>query len=135
MDPATLAIYITAGLAIIVAVIGYLLSKKDSSNEKAIDDLKMAQKALYLASEAKEVRDRVDADVQKLFDLHAADAQRLNELELSVARNQYSKSEIDNLFGMMRTALNDGFREMKDAIQEIRVDISHLKNGNVNSGK
>lgn len=90
-----LPIILTSLFGVIFTIIGYLLSKKDTQQEEFIKDL-------YIK--------------------HEADAAKLALLELLVASDHYRKGEIDNLFSMMRTTLNEGFERVEKAIHEIRMN-------------
>ncbi len=75
------AIIEVAGGALI-AVMGYLLSKKDATQEAKIDDL---------------------------YTKHEADAAKLQSLEVKIAENHYPKSEINQIVDSLKKYLDDRF--------------------------
>lgn len=76
-----------------IAVIGYLLAQKDASQGKLIDDL---------------------------YEKHNADADRLQKLEVDVAKNSYSKLEINAMFADMKLFIVGQFDRLEENIKEVR---------------
>lgn len=80
------------GVGIIVSVIGYLLAAKDNAQEKQIT---------------------------ALWEVHNADASRLANLELHVAKEHYIKPELDAKFAHLEIAFRDGFHELGNKFDKL----------------
>lgn len=76
-------------LGIVVAVVGYLLAQRDARQADQIKDL---------------------------YDKHTKDADRLNDLELEIARNHYPKAEVTALFTEFKSYLNERFDRIEQAV-------------------
>jgi hypothetical protein len=66
----------------LVAVLGYLLKRKDEEQSHLIEEL---------------------------FSLHRADADRLHAMELKIASDHYVKAEMDSKFDKLESAMKSGF--------------------------
>lgn len=86
--------------AVAVGVIGYLLAQKDASQSKLIE----AQSKL----------------IEDLYTKHTDDAERLQKLEVDVARNSYSKDEINAMFRDMKQFISEQFTKLEASINDIR---------------
>ena len=97
------ASYLVFGLGIIFGVIGWLLTNKDKKQGEEIAELKRQHKD----------------DVDTLYKLHHADAAKLQEFELEIARNHYPKPELDQRFSQLDATIKDGFRGLGMDIKEM----------------
>jgi hypothetical protein len=90
---------------LIVPAIGYLLNKKDSAQEKEIDELKKTSALL--------------------FKKHDDDVAALTSLQLQIAKEHYLKHELDARFASLENAFRDGMQELGrkfDKLTDILVD-------------
>jgi L-cysteine desulfidase len=78
-------------LGIFIAVIGYLLSKKDAHQENMID---------------------------ALFKKHDEDASRLQTLEIKIAETHYQKPEVDRLFDKFKGYLDEKFTSIESILKD-----------------
>jgi hypothetical protein len=67
---------------VVIAIMGYLFSKKDAAQESQLEDL-------YIK--------------------HEADAAKLQSLEIKIAENHYPKSEINQIVDSLKKYLDDRF--------------------------
>ena len=102
MDTSSITLIAIFCLTVIFGVIGYLLSRKDSAQEKSIEDL---------------------------YEKHQKDADKLAALELLVASDHYRKPEVDSLFKMLRDELKSGFDRVETAIHEIKYNGKKFNGG------
>ena len=79
----------------LMAVLWWLLRHKDAQQQREISDMK----------------EQHSKDVQMLLEKHSEDVERLRDLELTIAKTHYVKTELDHKFdkleGSIRTGLND----------------------------
>ncbi len=54
-------------------------------------------------------------DINKLFDLHKQDSERLQAVELDIAKNYHSKHEIQQLLDGLKAYLNERFDHLERA--------------------
>lgn len=78
---------IASFVAAIVAVIGYLLAKKDAVQEKQINDL---------------------------YEKHEVDSAQLHNLSVKLAENYHAKTDIKDLLDTMKAFLNDRFNRLEE---------------------
>lgn len=98
------AIIAIAG-ALIVPALGYLLNKKDASQEKEIAELK--------------------GTTALLFKKHDDDVAALQSLQLQIAKEHYLKHELDQRFMSLENAFKEGMHELGrkfDKLTDILVD-------------
>lgn len=72
---------VMAAVGVVVAVIGYLLARKDAHQEKQIE---------------------------ALWEKHDQDAARLQDVELDIAKRHYVKDELDARFGQLDSSIRTG---------------------------
>lgn len=99
------AAWVAVGLfvvSVVVGLISWLLANKDAAQEKA------------LAAQAAQIKD--------LYDKHEADASRLVDLELQLAKNHYPKSEVIELLNNFKSYLNERFNQLEVTMTSIRKD-------------
>ena len=77
---------------LIISIIGYLLSKKDSAQEKQIEDL---------------------------YDKHETDAAKLQSLEVKIAENHYQKNELDVKFDKLETIFRNGIDKLVERFDHL----------------
>jgi hypothetical protein len=114
------------GIEVAIIVIGgwilYLLKNKDSSQQKEINSFKEATN--HDISESKKNVDQSFADLKNqitdLYNKHGNDADRLHALELDVARNFFTKEEINKEFAAQRKYLDDRFDRLEKLFFESR---------------
>jgi len=82
LEPSELFIIFIGAL---VAVVGYLLKRKDEEQERNITDL---------------------------YEKHHTDAERLHTVELRLATDHYVKSELDSKFDKMEEVMTHGFESL-----------------------
>ncbi len=90
---AIIAIFLTTVGGLVTAVVMYLLAQKDARQAEQIKDL---------------------------YDKHNNDAERLQKLELDVAKNNYSKDEINSMFTDMKKYLDGRFERLERFFDEAR---------------
>lgn len=78
-------------VGIVVAVIGYLLARKDAAQESLISEL---------------------------FRKHEEDAFRLQALELRIASSHYQKPEVDRLMDKFKDFLDEKFMSLESMLKE-----------------
>ena len=104
MEPSTILSILGA---LIVPVIGYLLNKKDTAQEKEIEDLKKTSRFLF----------------KKLDDGVAA----LQALQLQIAKEHYLKHELDARFQSLETTFKDGMQSLGSKFDHLAgILISHV---------
>lgn len=72
-------------VGMVLALVGYLLKRKDEEQEKLIEDL---------------------------YNKHNTDAERLHQVELKLAADHYVKSELDTKFDKLELVISTGFRDL-----------------------
>ncbi len=77
--------------SIVATAIGYLLARKDALQEKQIEDL---------------------------YNKHGLDAERLQQLEIRVAADHYTKSEIMGMLDSLKKYLDDRFDRIERYIEK-----------------
>jgi hypothetical protein len=91
------------GVPVIVTVIGSLLAKKDSAQEREINDLRGAH----------------EKQITELWNMHNIDAQALQDLRIQIASNHYVKQELDVRFDKLEAAFTAGFRDLGDRFDRL----------------
>ena len=86
-------IIFAAVITLVISIIGYQLSKKDSQQEK---------------------------EIQHLYAIQDADCIRLRDLELKVAQEYHNKNEIHDILNDLKTYLKERFDKIEGAIYEKR---------------
>ena len=74
-------------------VVGYLLIKKDATQEASIVDL---------------------------YKKHEDDSRKLATLEVKIAENHYPKGELDRMFDRLTTTINQRFDQLQTRLSERR---------------
>ena len=91
-------------LGIILTIIGYLLSQKDSKQQKEIDIL---------------------------FKKHDIDALALQELRERVVGNHYERRELDVKFDKLETSINVGLEKLGNKFDEFNLNLlKYLESSN-----
>ena len=91
---------VTGGLAVLIGVLGWLLSNRD----------------------AKQAR-----EIELLFEKHDEDAKALEALKLEIAKEHYLKHELDSRFHQLDTTFREGFACLSAEFKELtRVLVSHI---------
>jgi len=116
-------------LGILVAVIGYLLARKDEQQGKEIVAIKE-----HCAAEIKALEERhrqelasVNEQLRDLFKMHHADVAKLHELELSIADNHYKRTELDAWRAEFGQAVKEIGRSISDQLDKLNENFSqHL---------
>lgn len=80
------------------ALFMYLLSQKDSKQQDQINVL--------------------NNQIKDLYDKHSSDADRLQKLELDVARNNYTKDEINAMLTDLKKYMGELFEQIKEAVKD-----------------
>lgn len=100
---------------VIFGIITYLLSKVDKGQEQQIKDIK-------------EQLDKQRGINELLFKKHDLDAEALNKLELSIAREHYLKHELDGRFLSLETTFKDGMSALSQDVKNLtQVMLAHLE--------
>lgn len=99
---------ILAGLGVLVAVIGYLLAKRD---DKRQDEIKANQDAI------EKLRTEHQSELNELFRLRAQDVQALSDYKLKVSETHYPKGELDMRFGQLNATMEKGFGQLGEDIR------------------
>jgi hypothetical protein len=89
MEPSTILSILGV---LIVPVIGYLLNKKDTAQEKEIEELKKTSSLL--------------------FKKHDDDVAALQALQIQIAKEHYLKHELDSRFQSLEMAFKEGMRDL-----------------------
>lgn len=119
--------YAIYAFTILFGIIGYLLSRKDAQQEQEIlsqkqareVDLKVTQAlSLQLASGLETIL-HSQKEVQKLFELHDADAASLADLRLHIAAEHYHKKELDTRFEKLDLTFREGFKDLGDRFDKL----------------
>lgn len=107
MNPEATNMLFTIGmgfLGVLFTVLWFLLRKKDEAQESRIN---------------------------VLFELHDKDAQRLQELELDIAKKHYVKDELNIMFDRMERAFTQGFESLGKKFDELNKTLTeHMREGN-----
>ena len=82
----------------VATILMYLLSLKDKHQQQDIDSLKGL--------------------IDDLYTKHNSDAERLQKLELDVARNNYTKEEINQMLIELKHYMCELFDQLKETIKE-----------------
>lgn len=114
--------YIIFGLTVMFGLLGWLLARKDSSQEQQLKELKdslaAAQGTIQVISvqvaSALETALHTQKESQKLFELHDVDATALSNLRLQIASEHYHKKELDARFDKLDTTFREGFKDLGD---------------------
>lgn len=78
-------------IGVVVSVIGYLLSRKDTAQE---------------------------AQIYELYHKHEEDAARLQALEIRIAGSHYQKPEVDRLLDKFKGYLDEKFLALEHLVKE-----------------
>lgn len=110
--------YILAGLGVLVAVIGYLLAKRDDKRQEEI-------KANAAAVE--KLRDTHQQEINELFRLRHIDVVALADYKTSIATNHYTGPELDTKFAQLNGTMEKGFSTLGEDLREMtRALTDHL---------
>jgi LPS O-antigen subunit length determinant protein (WzzB/FepE family) len=91
MDTAIIAVLISIGCGVVIAVIGYLFSQRDKDREAAIIDL---------------------------YEKHKIDAQELIDLRLLVAKKYYDSEETDKLLSTFKDHFDQRFDRVEKLLEK-----------------
>ncbi len=91
-----------AFLGVLVVIIGYLLSHKDTKQQ---------------------------AEIADLYKKHDADATRLQDLEIKLAANHPERNELNDRFNKLEATFAEGFRTMNSRLDRLFDQFANSNNG------
>lgn len=96
------------GLGVLIALIGYLLAKRD---EKRQEEIKMCVETI------EKLRRDHQSEIHELFRLRNQDVAALADYKLKIAENHYPKSELDARFSQLNQTMERGFGSLGEDIR------------------
>jgi hypothetical protein len=96
------------GIGVLVAVIGWLLAKRD---DKRAEEIK--ENAAAMAKHRTETQETFG----EIFRLRSHDAQTLSDYKLKIAENHYPKTELDSRFNQLNSTMEKGFGSLGEDIR------------------